>query len=97
MTILDVRWFCGAGNVGVVRVNDPYDGIKYYICDCSGYDEKNDMEHIAKWGNTFPTEAGVVLFGLAYSTPTGSIPLPRSIDEARAMNLLSEHYINNHT
>lgn len=62
--ILDTAWFNGCG---IVRVNDPYDGIKYYIgtydARC-GYDEKKDAEHIADWGLTFPNDAGDVLFGI---------------------------------
>lgn len=59
-----VLWFCaGHGNVGIVRVVDPYDGVKYYIGQCSGRDEMSDIQHIADWGSTFPKAAGEVLFG----------------------------------
>lgn len=64
MKILDSIWF---NMVGIVRVEDEYDGIKYYIgtidLNDGGVSEKNDSEHIADWGNTFPNEAGDVLFG----------------------------------
>lgn len=60
--VLDVRWFSGRSCIGVVRVNDPYDGIKYYIGACSGRDEQEDIESIAAWGATFPPDAGEVLF-----------------------------------
>lgn len=64
MEILDVRWYCaGHGNVGIVKVLDEYEGVKYYIGQCSGTDEKYDIEHIASWGSTFPIDAGEVLFG----------------------------------
>lgn len=63
--LLDVRWFCGGhGNVGVVRVEDQYDGIKYYIGQVTGDSEEMDTHHIMNWGSTFPKDAGDVLFGV---------------------------------
>lgn len=65
MEILDVMWFCAAhGNVGIVRVQDEYEGIKYYIGECEGTDEETDSRWIADWGSSFPAEAGDVLFGV---------------------------------
>ena len=65
MKILDVRWFCGRSNVGIVRVEDPYDGIKYYISSVTIPDtEESDSQFIADWGMTFPTDAGNKLFGV---------------------------------
>lgn len=61
----EVLWFCaGHGNVGIVKVNDPYDGIKYYIGACSGANEESDIAHIASWGSKFPKSAGDLLFGV---------------------------------
>jgi len=62
MEILDVKWFCGRTNVGIVMVNDEYDGIKYYISSVSGVNEELDKKFIAEWGSTFPKEAGDALF-----------------------------------
>lgn len=62
MKILDVIWFSGASCVGIVKVEDEYDGIKYYISSASGMDERVDMEHIAAWGATFPRDVGEFLF-----------------------------------
>jgi hypothetical protein len=59
MKVLDVRWFNGAG---IVKVEDEFDGIKYYIRHIDGYDEKKDIQMIAEWGSTFPKDAGDVLF-----------------------------------
>ena len=65
--ILDVRWF---NAVGIVRVEDEYEGIKYYIgainthLNYGGDSEEHDKKYIADWGNTFPKEAGDVLFGV---------------------------------
>lgn len=64
MKILDVRWFCGRSNVGIVRVEDEFDGIKYYIGACKGMDEDMDKQWIADWGSTFPQDAGDILFGV---------------------------------
>ena len=65
MRFLEVRWFCaGHGNVGIVCMEDPYDGIKYYVGQCSGKDEQMDIQHIASWGSKFPADAGDVLFGI---------------------------------
>lgn len=62
MKILDVRWF---NRVGIVRVEDPYEGIKYYISDLrEGNTENEDINEIAEWGSTFPNNAGDVLFGV---------------------------------
>lgn len=71
MKILDIRWF---NKVGIVRIEDQYEGIKYYIGalgrlddphSADDYDTENeDAIHIAHWGNTFPKDAGDVLFGV---------------------------------
>ena len=61
----EVLWFCaGHGNVGIVKVDDQYDGIKYYIGACSGNSEDMDILHIAKLGSKFPKSAGDLLFGV---------------------------------
>ncbi len=61
----EVMWFCaGHGNAGIVKVDDQYDGIKYYIGACSGLNEDVDIDHIAKWGSSFPKLAGDKLFGI---------------------------------
>lgn len=62
MKIVDVVWFSGTSCVGVVKVEDPYDGIKYYISSASGMNEQVDMEHIAAWGASFPKDIGDLLF-----------------------------------
>lgn len=61
---VDVKWYCsGHGNVGIVKVKDYYDGIKYYIGQVSGDHEQMDIQHVMSWGSTFPKDAGAVLFG----------------------------------
>lgn len=64
MKIHDVKWFCGRSNVGIVRVEDQFDGIKYYIGSVDGHDETTDMNWLANWGSRFPKEAGDLLFGI---------------------------------
>lgn len=62
MKILDVKWF---NDIGIVRVEDEYEGIKYYIgCVPSDFMEEESKQHIADWGNRFPVDAGDVLFGV---------------------------------
>lgn len=62
--VLSVRWFCaGHGNVGIVRCFDDYEGIQYFIGQCSGLNEELDKRHIAELGSRFPYEAGSILFG----------------------------------
>lgn len=69
--IQDVLWFCGSSNVGIVRVNDQYEGIKYYIGSPPGAewgnDEEADKQWIADWGSTFPLAVGDQLFSYVRS------------------------------
>lgn len=94
MEILDVMWFCaGHGNVGIVRVQDKYEGIKYYIGQCSGYDQDHDMQHIANWGSRFPVEAGDVLFGVDAVKNGDAVQIPTNEDQAKLMVLLGSRYL----
>ncbi len=64
MKILNVRWFNG---IGIVQVEDPYEGIKYYIkqldedLELFGTEEQG-AKSIADWGSRFPNVAGDALF-----------------------------------
>ena len=65
MKILDSIWFI---NCGIVRVEDEFDGIKYYIRGLQAGEwstPEKDANYIADWGSTFPKDAGDVLFGIA--------------------------------
>ena len=68
MKILDVRWFCGRTEVGIVQIEDEHSGIKYYIAappgEASGNNEEEDIQFIADWGSTFPKDVGDKLFGV---------------------------------
>jgi hypothetical protein len=61
MKYLGVRWF---NDIGIVRVEDEYDGIQYFIKYARGEDEQEDIKHIMDWGYRFPIDAGDVLFGV---------------------------------
>lgn len=66
MEILDVMWFTNStaanGCIGIVKVLDKWDGIKYYIGLGRGADAESDAQLIAGWGSSFPTESGDKLF-----------------------------------
>ena len=77
MKILDVKWF---NSIGIVRVEDDFLGIVYYIGYADTGTEESDKQHIADWGNRFPIDAGDVLFGI--STIDKDFPQSR-FDEVR--------------
>ena len=64
MKIIDVIWFNGTSCVGIVQVEDQYEGIKYYIGSAAGHDEETDKELIASWGAKFPKNIGDQMFGV---------------------------------
>jgi hypothetical protein len=64
MKLLDVLWFSGQSCVGLVRVEQEYEGVVYYIGPAMGGDPDIDAEHIMAWGARFPGDAGDLLFGI---------------------------------
>ena len=62
MKILDVRWFTSNACIGIVKIHDPYEGVKYYVGVANGLDATADAKYIADWGAAFPKEAGDKLF-----------------------------------
>jgi hypothetical protein len=67
MKIVGFKWFCSRSTVGIVQVEDQYDGIKYYIgapplIEYAPNTEEADVQWIADWGTTFPKPAGDKLF-----------------------------------
>lgn len=58
--VTHVMWF---NKVGIVRVENDYDGVKYYIKEIPGFDIEHDKQLIAEWGSSFPEDAGYALFG----------------------------------
>jgi hypothetical protein len=62
MKVLDVRWFNSNGCVGIVKVLDNYEGVRYYIGIASGNDPIADAKYIANWGALFHKGAGDKIF-----------------------------------
>ena len=64
--VLGVVWFGGRSTIGIVKVEDEYDGIKYLIGACQGSldSEADDIQYIVDWGSHFPQGAGQALFDL---------------------------------
>lgn len=93
MKILDTRWFCGRTDVGIVRVEDPLDGIKYYISAFMPSTEDGDAKYIADWGQTFPSDAGDVLFGVDPVRNGDAVPVPKNEEHARALATIGLHYL----
>ena len=54
--------------VGIVRVEDVYDGVLYYVKDVAGYSLEIDIFNVADWGNTFPKVAGDALLQNGFMT-----------------------------
>ena len=61
MKIIGSYWFHQMGNplaIGIVKIDDEYDGIKYYIGNAIGGSEEEDAKHISKTGAKFSKELG---------------------------------------
>jgi hypothetical protein len=96
--ILDVMWFCGRSNVGIVRVKDEWDGIKYYIgsppfMEYAPHNEDADKIWIAEWGSTFPRDVGDVLFGVDPLRDGSSVQIPVSKEQAQTMIAVGMSYL----
>ena len=95
MQVIDVRWFYGRTQVGIVQVNEPYEGIKYYIAsppgEAKGYNE--DIQFIAEWGSTFPKDVGDVLFGVDDLRNGNAVQIPKSKEQAEMMFRVASHYL----
>jgi hypothetical protein len=65
MKVLDILWFTNMfGCVGIAKVDDEYEGIKYFISQVQGWDVDIDTKRVMEWGSVFPKDAGDVLFGV---------------------------------
>ena len=98
MKILDVLWFSGRSTVGIVRVEDEWDGIKYYIgsppfSEYSPNSEDTDREWIADWGSSFPREVGDILFGVDPLRDGSSVQIPVSVEQAKTMVAVGMSYL----
>ncbi len=95
MKVLDTYWFQQGG---IVRIEDEYEGIKYYIKSVElPTTEEADAQHIADWGNTFPKEAGDILFGVDELRNGTAVQIPTNEDQARLMVLLGERFLKENT
>ena len=66
---MKVLWFSGRSTVGIVQVNDKWDGTIYFIgsppfSEYSPNREDDDIQWIADWGARFPKTIGDQLFGI---------------------------------
>ena len=85
MQILDIRWFCGSSNVGIVQVEFD-DGIGYYIGSPPVIRTENeDAQWIADWGSTFPKDAGDVLFNRDSLRNGSAVQIPMNKEQAELM------------
>lgn len=61
--IVGTTWFTsGRDCIGIVAIDDKYDGLKFYIGNGNGLNEETDARHIADWGSHFPVSAGLAIF-----------------------------------
>lgn len=98
MKIIDVRWFCGQSNVGIVKMKDEYDTIfKYYIGSPPGLEwglnEEEDKQWLADWGSYFPTEVGDVLFGDDELRNGNAVQIPQNKEQAILMYQIAKNYL----
>ena len=94
MEILGVIWYCaGHGNTGIVRARSEYEGVKYYVGQCSGLNEELDKQHIADWGSSFPAEAGDILFGVDAVKNGTAVQFPTNREQAQLMVLLGSNFL----
>jgi len=62
--IVDSAWFTHQGaTIGIIKIEDKYEGFKYYIGNAPGENENLDLMLIADWGAHFPKAVGDALFG----------------------------------
>lgn len=94
MDIIDAKWFGGGtGYIGIIRVYDEYEGIKYYIGSGYGLDAEDDKKYIAKWGSTFNKESGNVLFGQDDLRNGNAVPFPKNKEQAILIYQLGKRYL----
>ena len=93
MKILDTLWYI---NCGIVRVEDEYEGIKYYIRGLQANEWSTpeiDARVVADWGSTFPKEVGDILFGVDPLRDGSSVQIPVSVEQAKTMVAVGMSYL----
>ena len=96
MKVNDVIWFAGISTVGLVQVDDEYEGIKYYIGAANGLDEEVDKEYISVWGARFPKNVGDILFGGDDLRNGNAVQVPMSKEQAEMMIRVGNLYLEQH-
>lgn len=52
MKVLEVQWFSGSVNIGIVKAEDEDTGeVYFYISKVDGFNEASDIQHIVDWGS----------------------------------------------
>ena len=93
MKVLDVLWYI---NCGIVRVEDEYEGIKYYIRGLQANEwstPERDAQFVAEWGSSFPREVGDILFGADPLRNGEAIQIPKSREQAEMMVKVGMMYL----
>ena len=96
MKVNDVIWFAGISTVGLVQVDDEYEGIKYYIGAANGLDEEVDKEYISVWGARFPKNVGDILFGGDDLRNGNAVQVPMNKEQAELMIRVGNLYLEQH-
>ena len=95
---MKVIWFSGRSTVGIVQVQDEWDGIKYYIgsppfIEYAPHNESADTQWIADWGSTFPKECGDILFGEDPLRNGENVQIPMNKRQAEAMIKMGTYFL----
>lgn len=95
---MKVIWFSGRPTVGIVQVQDEWDGIKYYIgsppfIEYAPHNESADTQWIADWGARFPVEVGNILFGEDPLRNGSAVQIPMNKEHAQTMIRLAYLYL----
>lgn len=94
MKVLDSIWFI---NCGIVRIEDEYEGIKYYIRGIQSNEwstPEKDEQFVAEWGSTFPREAGDILFGVDPLRDGSAVQIPMNREQAETMIRVGTLYLD---
>lgn len=94
MKVLDVLWYI---NCGIVRVEDEYEGIKYYIRGLQANEwstPERDAQFVAEWGSKFPREVGDILFGVDPLRDGSAVQIPMNREQAETMIRVGTMYLD---
>ena len=61
LELIDTMWFSNpTGQIGIILVEDEYDGLKCYIGNSDKGSFEADVTFIAEWGSTFPIPIDII-------------------------------------